>query len=71
MSKYADIKGTTATSFKIGASATAGHVLTADVAGVGSWQAPTGEGGGSMPGVEIDCGTFASDIANMDCGSFV
>ena len=42
MSKYADIKGTTATSFKIGASATAGHVLTADVAGVGSWQAPTG-----------------------------
>lgn len=30
-----------------------------------------GGGGGSLPSVEIDCGTFASDLSNVDCGSFV
>jgi hypothetical protein len=48
MGEYADIKGTTHSSFKVGASATAGHVLTADAAGVGTWQEPTGEGTTTM-----------------------
>lgn len=30
-----------------------------------------GGGGGSLPSVEIECGTFANDIANIDCGAFV
>jgi hypothetical protein len=27
-------------------------------------------GGGTLPGVEVDCGTFASDTADIDCGVF-
>lgn len=30
-----------------------------------------GGGAGTMPGVEVDCGTFSNDMANIDCGSFV
>jgi hypothetical protein len=30
-----------------------------------------GGGGGTLPSVEIDCGTFTNDLANIDCGSFV
>jgi len=29
------------------------------------------EPGGTLPGVEIDCGTFAEDTADINCGSFV
>ncbi len=28
-------------------------------------------GSGSLPGVEIDCGTFDEDTADIDCGSFI
>lgn len=30
-----------------------------------------GAGGGTLPGVEIDCGSFALDTADIDAGSFV
>jgi hypothetical protein len=40
-----DLKGTTNTSFKIGGSATAGHVLTTDENGVGTWQTDGGAPG--------------------------
>lgn len=30
-----------------------------------------GGGAGTMPGVEVDCGTFSNDMANIDCGSFL
>jgi len=42
MGKYADIKGTTSQSFRVGGTVSEGNVLTADEAGVGTWQAPTG-----------------------------
>jgi hypothetical protein len=41
-----DVNGTASmTGFQLGTSATAGHVLTADSSGVGTWQAPAGGGG--------------------------
>ena len=35
--------------FQLGSSATAGYVLTTNASGVGTWQAPTGGGGFSLP----------------------
>jgi hypothetical protein len=38
----------------------------------GTFAAPPGSGGGgTLPGVEIDCGTFAAGTADVDAGSFV
>ena len=30
-----------------------------------------GGGGGNFPGVEIDCGSYALDTADIDCGSYL
>ena len=40
MGKYADLKGTTNASFRVGGTVSAGDVLTADAAGVGAWAEP-------------------------------
>ncbi len=62
-----DVAGTIKmTGFKLGISATAGHVLTADASGVGTWQAASGGGGGGS-GAGFSMRVF--DSANTPTGS--
>ncbi len=46
---YVDGRVHAGSSFRLGTSATAGYVLTADAGGVGTWQAPSGGGGITLP----------------------
>ncbi|MEW6249686.1 MAG: tail fiber domain-containing protein [Planctomycetota bacterium] len=60
-----DVAGTVQmTGFKLPTGATAGHVLTADAAGVGTWQAPAGDIGGTGAAGRIAQFTAAKTIGN-------
>ncbi|RIK66749.1 MAG: hypothetical protein DCC65_08445 [Planctomycetota bacterium] len=52
------------TGFQLGTSATAGHVLTADASGVGTWQAPPAGMGGSGTATRLPKFTAASTIGD-------
>lgn len=45
--------------------------LFSNYGAIGLRPAPAGGGSGTLPGVEIDCGSFTADTADINCGSFV
>jgi len=64
-----DVNGTAEmTGFKLTASPTAGHVLTADAAGIGTWQAPAAGGGTALVEVhsETTPTTIGSSVTQFD-----
>jgi len=64
------VNGTLRTSgFQLGSSAISGHVLTCDANGVGTWQAPTGGGGLTLPySGSVSSSTPAFQITNSGTG---
>ena len=56
-----------------GYSGVSGYSGTGDgISGYSGYSGLNGTGvGGSLPGVDIDCGTFDDDKCSINCGSFI